>query len=389
MKIRVPKYLNKFKCIAGKCEDTCCAGWEIVIDEETYDYYENLSGSFGERLRSEMVNDGEDNIFVLKNGNCAFLNENKLCDIYNELGEDSLCYTCKKYPRYMEEFGNLREIGISLSCPEAARIILGDSNKVEFELSENDEFITSYNDIDAMLFIDLMQCRSIIFNILQNRSIDLNIRAAIILDFAKEVQDKIDEDDLTSLKTIKERYMDKNFINKTSDDLNKTIRDKEQWYTDIEEYFYVFKGLKHINNNDPLGLDKVLYYIKSSAENKDIYLDKYKEFNNFYKDNMYKFENILVYFVFRYFMKSVFDYDVAAKVKTAVVSYLIIKQLCVVRWIESGDLSDADIVDISHTYSKDIEHLEENIDTLADIFKMNPVFREDRIINILINFKGV
>ncbi len=389
MKIRVPKYLNKFKCIADKCEDTCCAGWEIVIDEETYDYYENLSGSFGERLRSEIINDGEDNIFVLKNGNCAFLNENKLCDIYNELGEDGLCYTCKKYPRYMEEFGNLREIGISLSCPEAARIILGDSNKVEFELSENDEFISSYNDIDAMLFIELMQCRNIIFNILQNRNIDLNIRAAIILNFAKEVQDKIDEDDLTSLKTIKERYLDKNFINKTSDDLNKTIRDKEQWYTDIEEYFYVFKGLKHINNNDPLGLDKVLYYIKSSAENKDIYLDKYKEFNNFYKDNMYKFENILVYFVFRYFMKSVFDYDVAAKVKTAVVSYLIIKQLCVVRWIESGDLSDADIVDISHTYSKDIEHLEENIDTLADIFKMNPVFREDRIINILINFKGV
>ncbi|WP_346873948.1 flagellin lysine-N-methylase [Clostridium sp. UBA5988] len=389
MKIRVPKYLNKFKCIADKCEDTCCAGWEIVIDEETYDYYENLSGSFGERLRSEIINDGEDNIFVLKNGNCAFLNENKLCDIYNELGEDGLCYTCKKYPRYMEEFGNLREIGISLSCPEAARIMLGDSNKMEFELNENDEFITSYNDIDAMLFMELMQCRNIIFNILQNRNIDLNIRAAIILDFAKEVQDKIDEDDLTSLKTIKERYMDKNFINKTSDDLNKTIRDKEQWYTDIEEYFYVFKGLKHINNNDPLGLDKVLYYIKSSAENKDIYLDKYKEFNNFYKDNMYKFENILVYFVFRYFMKSVFDYDVAAKVKTAVVSYLIIKQLCVVRWIESGDLSDADIVDISHTYSKDIEHLEENIDTLADIFKMNPVFREDRIINILINFKGV
>ncbi len=389
MKIRVPKYLNKFKCIADKCEDTCCAGWEIVIDEETYDYYENLSGSFGERLRSEIINDGEDNIFVLKNGNCAFLNENKLCDIYNELGEDGLCYTCKKYPRYMEEFGNLREIGISLSCPEAARIMLGDSNKMEFELNENDEFITSYNDIDAMLFMELMQCRNIIFNILQNGNIDLNIRAAIILDFAKEVQDKIDEDDLTSLKTIKERYMDKNFINKTSDDLNKTIRDKEQWYTDIEEYFYVFKGLKHINNNDPLGLDKVLYYIKSSAENKDIYLDKYKEFNNFYKDNMYKFENILVYFVFRYFMKSVFDYDVAAKVKTAVVSYLIIKQLCVVRWIESGDLSDADIVDISHTYSKDIEHLEENIDTLADIFKMNPVFREDRIINILINFKGV
>lgn len=385
MKIRVPKYLNKFKCIADKCEDTCCAGWEIVIDEETYDYYQNLSGSFGERLRSEMVNDGEDNIFVLKNGNCAFLNENKLCDIYNELGEDSLCYTCKKYPRYMEEFGNLREIGISLSCPEAARIMLGDSNKVEFELSENDEIIASYNDIDAMLFIELMQCRNIIFNIFQNRNIDFNIRAAIILDFAKKIQYKIDEDDLTSLKMIKERYMDKNFINKTISDLDKHSSDEEYWYNDIEEYFHVFKSLKHINENDTLGLENILSYIKGSDENKDIYLDKYREFNSFYNEKMYKFENTLVYFVFRYFMKAVFDYDVAAKVKIAVVSYLMIKQLCVVRWIESGDLSDEDIVDISHTYSKDIEHLEENIDTLANIFKMNPVFREDRIINILIN----
>lgn len=385
MKIRVPKYLNKFKCIADKCEDTCCAGWEIVIDEETYDYYENLSGSFGERLRSEIVNDGEDNIFVLKNGNCAFLNENKLCDIYNELGEDGLCYTCKKYPRYMEEFGSLREIGISLSCPEAARIMLGDSNKVEFELSENDEFITSYNDIDAMLFIELMQCRSIIFNILQNRNIDLNIRASIILNFGKEIQDKIDGEDLATLKAIKERYMDKNFINNTINDLDKNINDKEEWYNDIEGYLNVFKSLKHINESDPLGLDKMLYYIEGNSEKRKIYLDKYKEFNTFYKDNMYKFENILVYFVFRYFMKAVFDYDVAVKIKTAVVSYLMIKQLCVVRWIESGDFNDEDIVDISHTYSKDIEHLEENIDTLAESFKTNSVFKEDRIINMLMN----
>lgn len=385
MKIRVPKYINKFKCISSKCEDTCCAGWEIVIDEETYDYYQNVSGSFGERLRNEIINDGEDNIFVLKSGNCAFLNENKLCDIYNELGEGSLCYTCKKYPRYMEEFGNLREIGISLSCPEAARIMLGDSNKVEFELSENDEIITSYNDIDAMLFIELMQCRNIIFNIFQNRNIDLNIRAAIILGFAKKIQDKVDEDDLTSLKMIKERYMDKNFINKTISNLDKYSSDKEHWYNDIEEYFHVFKSLKHVNGNDPLGLENVLSYIKGGDENKDIYLDKYREFNSFYNGKMYKFENILIYFVFRYFMKAVFDYDVAAKVKTAVVSYLMIKRLCIVRWIESGDFNDKDIVDISHTYSKDIEHLEENIDILAEIFKTNPVFKEDRIINILIN----
>ena len=68
-------------------------------------------------------------IFILKDNNCPFLNENKLCDIYKEVGEDALCYTCKQYPRYIEEFGGVREIGISLSCPEAARIILGNSKR--------------------------------------------------------------------------------------------------------------------------------------------------------------------------------------------------------------------------------------------------------------------
>ena len=31
MKIRVPEYFKDFKCIASECEDTCCAGWGIVM----------------------------------------------------------------------------------------------------------------------------------------------------------------------------------------------------------------------------------------------------------------------------------------------------------------------------------------------------------------------
>ena len=84
-------------------------------------------------------------------------------------------------------------------------------------------------------------------------------------------------------------------------------------------------------------------------------------------------------------MKAVFDYDVSAKIKTAIVSYLMIKELCIVRFTEEGQLNDADIVDISHMYSKDIEHLEENIEKLAEIFEINDVFKVEEIINVLIN----
>lgn len=76
MKIRVPNYFKDFKCIASKCEDTCCAGWGIVIDDEALEKYQKVQGDFGDRLRREIVHEGGENIFILKDNNCPFLNEN-------------------------------------------------------------------------------------------------------------------------------------------------------------------------------------------------------------------------------------------------------------------------------------------------------------------------
>ena len=385
MKIRVPEYFKDFKCIASECEDTCCAGWGIVIDDETYQKYQKVEGAFGDRLRTEIVHDGGENIFVLKGNDCPFLDENKLCDIYKNVGEDGLCYTCKQYPRYTEEFGSLREVGISLSCPEAARIILRYSKKATFELSENDEEVNRYNDINAMLYIELMQCRKIIFDILQNRNIDLNIRASIILAFTKEIQDKIDESEISKIKSVREKYSSESSVKVFISSLD-NYKDKEAVkYNNMHECFNVFKNLKHITPNDPLGLDDAIRYFWQNEEDKEIYLFKHKSFNKYYEESMYKFEHILVYFIFRYFMKAVFDYDISAKVKTAIVSYLMIKELCIVRFTEEGELTDADIVDIAHMYSKDIEHLEENIESLAEIFETNEVFNVEEIIKVLMN----
>ena len=32
---RYPVYYKEFVCAAGDCPDTCCAGWDVVVDEET------------------------------------------------------------------------------------------------------------------------------------------------------------------------------------------------------------------------------------------------------------------------------------------------------------------------------------------------------------------
>ncbi|WP_349406892.1 flagellin lysine-N-methylase [Clostridium perfringens] len=457
MKVRVPNYFNEFKCIASECEDTCCAGWEIVIDDETHKRYENVEGEFGEILRSKIVKSDGENIFLLNNGNCSFLNEKKMCEIYINLGEDHLCYTCQQFPRYTEEFLDLKEVGLSLSCPEAARIILRKAENTTFNLSEEDncenemqeeleydlslscENINSSNctlgecsnskdnenresfnlsesenrqcldlknsediegnnsevdsftededyfdeGIDAEVLSEFLECRNIVFNIIERNDLDLGTKAALALEFVKEVQNKIDLGDMDEIPELMEEYRDENFINTLIEELEDFKGKESIKHKNLCEYLNVYKKIKHINSNDPLGLGKALKYFEG---NEEFYLRKHKEFNEYYKENLYKFKNILVYFIFRYFMKAIFDYDVSAKIKLAIISTLMIKELAVVRFIENNnEFTEEDMVEVSRIYSKDIEHSDENIENLQEIFETEEIFEVDEILPMLMN----
>ena len=457
MKVRVPNYFNEFKCIASECEDTCCAGWEIVIDDETYKRYENVEGEFGEILRSKIVKSDGENIFLLNNGNCSFLNEKKMCEIYINLGENHLCYTCQQFPRYTEEFLDLKEVGLSLSCPEAARIILRKAENTTFNLSEEDkcesktqkeleydlslscENINSSNctlgecsnskdnenresfnlsesenrqcldlknsediegnnsevdsftededyfdeGIDAEVLSEFLECRNIVFNIIERNDLDLGTKAALALEFVKEVQNKIDLGDMDEIPELMEEYRDENFINTLVKELESFKGKESIKHKNLCEYLKIYKSIKHINSNDPLGLEKALKYFEG---NEEFYLRKHKEFNEYYKENLYKFKNILVYFIFRYFMKAIFDYDVSAKIKLAIISTLMIKELAVVRFIENNnEFTEEDMVEVSRIYSKDIEHSDENIENLQEIFETEEIFEVDEILSMLMN----
>ena len=66
MILRVPSYYKTFQCIADKCEHSCCIGWEIDIDEDSYDYYMGIEGAFGERLKEQTVTEDGEHSFVLR-----------------------------------------------------------------------------------------------------------------------------------------------------------------------------------------------------------------------------------------------------------------------------------------------------------------------------------
>ena len=141
MKLFAPKYYTDFKCIADRCTHSCCVGWEIDVDTETLEKYKTLGG-YGATIR-ESIETGDCLHFRLcENDRCPHLDERGLCRIITELGEDCLCDICREHPRFYNFTKNGAEVGLGLSCEEAARIILSSDSYHEMadagELADTD-----------------------------------------------------------------------------------------------------------------------------------------------------------------------------------------------------------------------------------------------------------
>ena len=138
MKEVFPNYYEKFKCIADKCQHSCCIGWEIDIDEDTMALYNSLDGEFAEKIRESIKGDVPH--FALKEGErCPFLNQSGLCDIICELGDGAICDICYLHPRFSNFYEDFAETGLGLCCEEAARIILTEDEKFSIILPESAE----------------------------------------------------------------------------------------------------------------------------------------------------------------------------------------------------------------------------------------------------------
>ena len=205
MQYTVPHYYKKFRCIAGECPDTCCAGWQIQIDPASLRKYKKAKGPLGSRLRNEI--DWKEGCFRQYDGRCAFLNDEDLCDLYLEGGGGrAFCRTCRTYPRHIEEFEGLREISLSLSCPVAADLILNCEEPVRFLHAEDEKEEEPYEDFDFFLFTKLEDARSLILRILQDRSHPVRLRAAVSLALAHDLQQRIDRNALYDADSLFERY---------------------------------------------------------------------------------------------------------------------------------------------------------------------------------------
>lgn len=180
MKTIAPHYYKNFICSADKCQHTCCAGWEIDIDEFTHSIYKNHTGTLKSRFEKFISTDGDSPHFILdEKERCPFLNESNLCDIYIEMGEENLCNICTEHPRFRNYFSDRCEMGIGLCCEETASLILKNTEKFHTFEVENDDFDDECTEEETVFFA----LRQKIFDILENRETTFDERCKKLFDF--------------------------------------------------------------------------------------------------------------------------------------------------------------------------------------------------------------
>ena len=128
-----PESFEKFKCIGSSCPQSCCVGWNIRIDENTYDKYKNSEDKKIKSITNKYVKrlENTNDFFAeisLKDNSCPFLGADKLCGVQKKYGHNYLSSTCSSYPRKSINFGSKKLKTLDLGCPEAARLVLFDKN---------------------------------------------------------------------------------------------------------------------------------------------------------------------------------------------------------------------------------------------------------------------
>ena len=137
-----PDFYERFRCRASACRHSCCRGWEIDIDENTLELYQNLSGEWREKMDAAIVCDDSGAHFRLtEDERCPFLRQDGLCELICAFGEDALCDICALHPRFYELVGSYELAGLGLSCEAVCDLLLAEEGELTLKCEETGEKI--------------------------------------------------------------------------------------------------------------------------------------------------------------------------------------------------------------------------------------------------------
>ncbi len=190
MEISYPAYYEAFQCLAGGCPDSCCKDWAVEVDEASARRYRSLPGALGDALRTNLVQEeGVAVLALVADGRCPMWRQDGLCQLQAQLGPEGLCAVCRDFPRLRHDYGDFVELGLELSCPEAARLILNDDGceRIVRTLPGGEE-----PDYDPADMACLKRGRREALGLLRDRRFSVGEVLALLLLHSYEVQAELD-----------------------------------------------------------------------------------------------------------------------------------------------------------------------------------------------------
>lgn len=319
----------EFACIADRCPDSCCKEWIVDVDPASAEYYRNLEGPLGDRLR-QVLKDGEDSAYLeLENGRCPMWRQDKLCEIQAQLGHEGLCQVCREYPRLIMDYGDFVEYGLELSCPEAARLIFQGISP---------QWIPDYQgeepEYDPVLMEALGKARWMLLSFWQREGFTVPQSLAITLLYAHRLQETTDSNIPEAL------------------DAQKCLYRAEQC---------AGKG----------DLQLLLEFFRE----REILTEEWK--NRLQNPNPGKWDSKLVHFarylICRYWLQSVWDFDLVCRVKFILAACIVVNAL------------GGDPVTTAQLFAKEIENDPDNREAILDAAYSHPAFTDANLLGLLLN----
>ena len=331
MKVITPNYYHDFRCIASACPDSCCKEWEVDVDSNAAAFYRSLGGSLGDRLRQVLKDTEDGTVMAIENGRCPMWRQDGLCRIQAELGHDALCQVCQDFPRLRHDYGNFVELGLELSCPEAARLILSQDHTCSAEEIPGGE----QPDYDEELMSILLESRIVALDFLATSPLPPNLTLAVLLLYAHEVQSWIDGADAAELDVD------------SSLELARKYAANGDWALFID----FFKGLEILTPQ---------WQARLSAPS---------EQNTWHPG----FIPLAKYFVHRYWLQAVSDFDLICRVKLMIAACLLVCHL------------GGNFVETAQLLSKEIENAPDNLESLLDGAYTAPALTDVHLLSLLLN----
>ena len=395
MKLRKPDYYDSFHCIGSACTDTCCAGWEIEVDEESSARYQQLQGALKDKMKRSLTVTEEESYFALQDGRCPFLKKDGLCELICHYGDGILCDICREHPRFYNWYGGDTEVGLGLCCEEAERLIFASEAPARFVTEETQEADGAETcgqseeaaqeelcgpdgmrenpdeDDGEAQYVDLFRAlRERLFSIVQNRRFSLADRLCRCLDEADRMQDALDEDRQEQLRALadgvlwnEETESGETTGTETESGDGMEVAETTDFAALAAAVLRNYEELEALDDSWPALLKQAEEY--AAAGSSRMLAASAARFAKAYPQMEWEYEHLMVYFLNRYFLEALYDSDFVSKVRFSVLALLVIRLLELEQWSRSGSRTEADRDRIVRRYSKEIEYCPENVAELV------------------------